>query len=127
MEAVYLTDRQDYAGFAALFTPEGNLSRPGSAALVGRPAIQKAYEARPVTRITRHLCTNIRITVDSAERARGLTYVLLFSGNSAEPAPDHFGRAADTRQLVGEFEDEFERTPEGWRIRARQARFVLHT
>jgi hypothetical protein len=42
-------------------------------------------------------------------------------------APDHFGRPADAKQLVGEFEDEFERTPHGWQIRARLARFVLHT
>jgi hypothetical protein len=127
VESVYCTDRQDYAGFAALFTADGTVSRPGGAPLVGPETIQKTYEARPATRITRHLCTNIRVTVESAERARALTYVLLFAGNSAEPAPDHFGRTADAKQLVGEFEDEFERTPQGWRIRARQARFVLHT
>jgi len=127
VETVYCTDRQDYAGFAALFAPEGTLSRPGGAPLVGPAAIQKTYEARPATRITRHLCTNIRVSVESADRARALTYVLLFAGNSAEPAPDHFGRPADAKQLVGEFEDEFERTPHGWRIRARLARFVLHT
>ena len=128
VEAVYCADRQDYAGLAALFTADGTLGRPGGGApLVGRETIQKSYEGRPATRITRHLCTNIRVTVESAERARGLTYVLLFTGNSAEPAPDHFGRTADAKQLVGEFEDEFERTPQGWRIRARQARFLLHT
>jgi hypothetical protein len=127
LDAVYLTDRLDYAAYAALFAPEAILSRPGGAPLVGPAAIRKSYESRPATRITRHLCTNIRVTVESAERARALTYVLLFTGNSAEPAPDHFGRPADARQLVGEFEDEFERTPQGWRIRARQARFVLHT
>jgi SnoaL-like domain len=127
LDAGYLTDHQDYAGYAALFAPEGTLSRPGGAPLVGPAAIQKSYESRPATRITRHLCTNILVTVESAERARALTYVLLFTGNSTEPAPDHFGRAADAKQLVGEFEDEFERTPQGWRIQSRQARFVLHT
>jgi hypothetical protein len=128
VEAVYCADRQDYAGLAALFTADGSLGRPGGGApLVGRETIQKSYEGRPATRITRHLCTNIRVTVESAERARGLTYVLLFTGSSAEPPPDHFGRTADAKQLVGEFEDEFERTPHGWRIRGRQARFLLHT
>ncbi len=124
---MYFVDHQDYAGFAALFMPQGTLSRPGGTPLVGPVAIQTAYESRPTTRMTRHLCTNIRVTIESADRARALTYVLLFTGNSTEPAPDHFGRTADAKQLVGEFEDEFERTPQGWRIRARQARFVLHT
>jgi hypothetical protein len=127
IDAVHFTDRQDYASFAALFTAEGTLTRPGGQPLVGREAIQRSYEARPRTRITRHLCTNIRVTVDSPERAHGTTYVLLFTGNSEDPAPNHFGRPADARQLVGEFEDEFERTAQGWKIRARQARFELHT
>jgi hypothetical protein len=103
------------------------LSRPGGTPLVGPEAIRKAYEARPASRITRHLCTNIRITVASPQRARGLSYVLLFSGNTAEPAPDHFGWTADAPQRFGEFEDEFEHTADGWRIRSRQARFLLHT
>jgi SnoaL-like domain len=128
VEAAYRIDHQDYAGFAALFVPEvGTLSRPGGAPLVGPEAIRRAYEARPASRITRHLCTNIRITVESAQRARGLSYVLLFSGNTAAPPPDHFGWTADSPQRFGEFEDDFEHTVDGWRIRSRQARFLLHT
>jgi hypothetical protein len=34
---------------------------------------------------------------------------------------------AEARQRVGEFEDEFARTAEGWRIRCRRAAFLLHT
>lgn len=127
LDAVHYTDHRDYAAFAALFTPAGSLSRPGGAPLIGPAAIQKSYEARPAQRLTRHLCTNIRVTVDSSERAHALTTVLLVTGNCAEPPPDHFGWSADSKQLVGEFEDEFERTAQGWRIRARQARFILHT
>ena len=57
-------------------TLEGILSRPGGAPLVGPAAMQKSYESRPATRITGHLCTNIRVTVESSERARQARFVL---------------------------------------------------
>jgi hypothetical protein len=44
-----------------------------------------------------------------------------------EPPEGHFGPKADPRQLIGEFEDEFVRTEEGWRIASRCARFLMHT
>jgi 5-methyltetrahydropteroyltriglutamate--homocysteine methyltransferase len=89
--------------------------------------VLKSYQSRPGGRITRHVCTNIRITVESSETARGLTYATLYSANANDAPEAHFGIKADPRQLVGEFEDEFVRTAEGWRFAARRARFVLHT
>jgi uncharacterized protein (TIGR02246 family) len=126
-DAVHLNDTQDFAGFAGLFTVDGSLIRPGAAPLVGREAIRQAYEARPRSRVTRHLCTNVRITVESADRARGLTYVLLFGADAAQPPANHYGWPADARQLLGQFEDEFARTSGGWRIHSRRASFAMHT
>ena len=125
LDAAHLNDSRDFAGFVALFTPDGTLVRPGGSALVGRDAIRQAYEARPQNRMTRHLCTNIRITVDGPDQARGMTYVLVFAAGTEKPAPDVFGYLAEPRVLVGQFEDEFQRTPEGWRIRNRRASFVM--
>jgi uncharacterized protein (TIGR02246 family) len=127
LDFAYFSDKQDYEALAALFTPDGTMARPSGDPLVGRAAIMKSYQSRPAGRISRHVCTNIRITVESQDRAHGLTYAVVYSANANDPPEAHFGPKADPRQLVGEFEDEFVRTDEGWRIGIRRARFVMHT
>jgi len=126
LDFAYFSDRKDYESLAGLFTQEGTMTRPSRETLAGRAAILTAYQERPSTRITRHLCTNIRITVESGERAKGWTYALVFGADSSESPDGQFGRKADTRSLIGEFEDEFHLTPDGWRIASRIARFVMH-
>ena len=111
LDFAYFSDHREYESLGSLFTEAGIMVRPSGARLEGRDAIIAAYKATPADRITRHICTNIRITVDSVDRARGITYATVYS-NSATPK-------------VGEFEDTFERTREGWRIAIQSARFVI--
>ena len=111
LDFAYFSDHREYESLGALFTEEGIMVRPSGTRLEGRNAIVTAYRATPADRITRHICTNIRITVESSDRARGTTYATVYS-NSSTPK-------------IGEFEDEFLRTPEGWRIAERTARFVI--
>jgi hypothetical protein len=127
VDFAYFSDRQDYESLAGLFTPNGTMVRPTGDTLIGRAAIIQSYQSRPATRISRHVCTNIRITVESPNRAHGLTYAIVYSANANQPPEAHFGVKADPRQLIGEFEDEFVRTEEGWRIASRRARFLMNT
>ena len=110
LDFAYFSDRRDYESLADLFVTDGAMIRPSGDPLIGREAIIESYQSRGAGRITRHVCTNIRITLESANRPEA-----------------HFGIKADARQLIGEFEDEFVRTTEGWRIESRRARFVMHT
>jgi SnoaL-like protein len=127
LDFVFFSDHQQPEALSQLFTNEGVMHRPSGDSLIGRDAIHKSYQARPAGRLTRHLCTNIRITVDSADRARGLSYALIYSAVLNQPAYAHFGIETEPRHIVGEFEDEFVRTPEGWRFAVRHARFLMHT
>ena len=111
LDFAYFSDHREYESLGALFTEQGIMIRPSGVRLEGRDAIVAAYRATPADRITRHICSNIRITVESADRARGTTYATVYS-NSTTPR-------------IGEFDDEFLRTPDGWRIAARMARFVI--
>lgn len=111
LDFAYFSDRREYESLGSLFTRNGIMIRPSGARLEGRDAIVAAYKATSADRITRHVCTNIRITVESDQRARGITYATVYSG-SATPK-------------IGEFEDEFMLTADGWRIAARSARFVI--
>jgi uncharacterized protein (TIGR02246 family) len=126
LDFAHFSDHHNPDALVSLFTPDGRMERPSGDVLVGREAILKSYRARPAGRVTRHVCTNIRITVESADRALGLTYAIVYAANANKPPDGHFGIPAEPRQLVGEFEDEFLRTEEGWRIASRRARFVMH-
>jgi len=127
LDFAFFSDWQEYESLAALFTPQGRLTRPSGETLTGRDAIAGSYRGKASTRITRHICTNIRIAVESSERARGLTYAIVYGADSSQKPAEHFGIPADARQLVGEFEDEFAMTSEGWRIESRIARFTMFT
>src|SRR5688572_8435076 len=79
LDFVGANDRQDYEALAALFAPKSTLSRPSGDTLLGRDAILESYQSRTSGHVTRHICTNIRITVESEDRARGLTYALVYT------------------------------------------------
>jgi len=53
--------------------------------------------------------------------------VVLIAGPDEPAAHSQFGYKADARQLIGEFDDEFVKTPEGWRFSSRRGRVILHT
>lgn len=108
-----------------LLTEDASFARPTDPdnPILGRDAIRQAFESRPADRITRHLCTNVVITVETPEEARGSLYALLYTGQAGQGA--EVGLAADPRQLVGEFEDRYRLTEDGWRIAARTGRIVF--
>jgi uncharacterized protein (TIGR02246 family) len=110
---------------ARLFTDDAQLRRPGGDVLTGREAILASYRARAADRITRHLVVSTSVEVVSAERARGLSRVLVWSSSTLE-APGPFGRRA-TRQVLGAFEDEFVKHGAAWLIAKRHASFELYT
>lgn len=125
-QSVQHLDGGDLDAFCALFSSDAILVRPGGGAIHGREEIRSAYAARPAGRVTRHLVTNVVVTLQGSGQARARSYVLLWSGR-ADGEPGKQGWAADARQLVGEFEDDLICQPDGsWRIQQRKARFVLH-
>lgn len=93
---------------AALYSDDGRMSRPTApdTFIVGREAILAAFLARP-PRTTRHICANIRVTLDGADQARADSQILLFTGPDQAP-------------LVGSYADRLVRTAAGWRFTERR-------
>lgn len=99
-----LNDAGDWDAVAALYVPHGRMSRPTAPDdfIEGRDAILAAFKSRP-PRVTRHICANVRVTIEIDVRAVATSQILLFT-------------AADKLPLVGSYADIFENTAEGWRF-----------
>ncbi|MFM9936027.1 MAG: nuclear transport factor 2 family protein [Novosphingobium sp.] len=102
-----LNDEARWDEVAALYAEHGVMVRPTApdAPTHGRAAIHAAFTAR-APRTTRHVCSNVVIDVEGPDMARGISTMLLFTG---EGPP-----------LVGVFHDRFVRTAEGWRFAERR-------
>lgn len=107
-----LNDEARWDEVAALYAEDGVMVRPTApdAPTVGREAILAAFKARP-PRVTRHVCSNVVIDVESEDAARGVSAMLLFTG-AAEP-------------LVGSFHDRFVLTADGWRFAERRGSILF--
>lgn len=125
LAAADAVDGGHFTALAALFDTEGVLVRPDRVELRGRDAIVAAYSSRDPDRLTRHLVSNQRVSVDlAAGTARSTCAVLLWSGKHSDTNTAR-GRPADPVQQMGEIHDLLTKTPEGWRIRRREAWFTL--
>jgi hypothetical protein len=71
-----LNDEARWTEVAALYAEDGVMVRPTApdAPTVGRAAILEAFKARP-PRVTRHVCSNVVIDVESEDIARGVSGV----------------------------------------------------
>ena len=99
-------DAGDWDSVAALYIPEGRMSRPTAPDdfIEGRDAILAAFKSRPA-RTTRHICANIRVDVNR-DSATATSQILLFTGHDAPK--------------VGSYHDKFIRTADGWRFAERR-------
>lgn len=114
-----LNDQARWEDVTALYAEDGLMTRPSAPdqPIVGREALLAAFLSRPA-RISRHVCANIVVTVESETEASAYSVILLFSGKAAEdgglPILD------DAPPLVGDFRDRFVLTEEGWRFSERR-------
>jgi uncharacterized protein (TIGR02246 family) len=119
-------DANDLDGFASLFTRDAVVMRPGKEPLRGVEALLESYRSRPASHMTRHLVAGSVIELRAPDEAHAISNVLLWTA-AGDDSPGPFGRRAQSRQVVGEFEDTLRLCSDGlWRIAHRQARFVLH-
>jgi ketosteroid isomerase-like protein len=103
-----LNDAGDWDAVVALYAENGRMSRPTAPDdfITGQGAILAAFKARP-PRTTRHICANIRVTIESESRATATSQILLFT-------------AADSAPMVGSYADVFAKTANGWRFMERR-------
>ena len=119
-------DARDADALAAMFTQDGVFTRPTKPdePYQGREAIRAGFRAKPATLLTRHIITNVVVTVASASEARAHSYIQLFTAKLEEGA--RLPVAADARSLIGEFNDVLVRDADGaWRFKTRTGSLAM--
>lgn len=104
-----LNDEGRWQDLTALYAADGIMTRPTDpeTPIVGRGAILSAFNAR-TPRTTRHICSNIVVTVEDDRRASAVSAMLLFTSREQPP---HIGSFVDRFRLVD---------GEGWRFAERR-------
>lgn len=120
-----LNDANDFEALVGLFTEDGVFARPTipDQPMVGRQVILEQFRKRP-PRTIRHLMANVTITAESAYRASGVCYMILYSGpalGEGEKGPPN----TDGAPLIGAFHDEFRKVDGQWLFARRQGSLGL--
>lgn len=110
----YHVDHREFDQAVALFAEDGIFERPDLSAR-GRGEIAQIWEGRPAHLLTRHLCHPPFFRRVTAEEAEAVTYFTLYH---LEHEGEGLPRSAPA--VVGQYQDRFRLTAEGWRFAHRQ-------
>ncbi len=113
-------DNGDHAALADLFSADATYARPFDTPLCGRESIQAMFRDRkPI--LVRHIVTNVMVEVIDERHAKGTSYLTMLSNHASTQPPQEAGGL-----YVGDFEDEYVRTDEGWKFASRGGMVMLH-
>ena len=116
----YYVDHDEAAEIANLFAEDGEWHSPNiGVSMVGLDQIRAGFQRRQDNkgRMSRHICTNAMVNVVSETEATGTVYLILyyFDGD-----PDREYSPPDCLQKIGEYQDQFVKTDDGWRFKRRE-------
>jgi uncharacterized protein (TIGR02246 family) len=126
IDFAWAVDTLHYDAFVDLFIPDGVFERPGLVCQ-GHAEIRRFLDSRP-TKVTRHLCSNIRIEMSGPDAATGSCHATMYQAQEAPEAPQAQDAGKPPRYappLVVEWTDDFVRTPHGWKFKQRRTAVIL--
>ena len=119
----WTVDERNYSAFVALFADDGVFERMGQKS-EGHAAIRQFLDARPVDKVTRHLCSNIRIDLTGPTSARGTCSALMFQAKAiANAAPSQ--PLPVSAPVVVDYVDDYVLTEGGWKFHYRRTTLVF--
>jgi ketosteroid isomerase-like protein len=112
-EYAWLLDHRRWQNVADLCTDDAVLLIRGRE-IVGKPGLAEwaEYRAAKKSRKTQHQMTILRLEQAGLDEIKGTAALVLHVAKS--------GGGGSYIDLVGEYEDEYVRTPDGWRFRRRR-------
>ncbi len=123
LEFAKYNDDLDHQALADLFVEDCVFARPldPQYPYYGKDRVHAIFRDRKA-RLTRHVMTNILITVVSETEARGNSYVTMISSPNADTSEPREGEGI----FFGSFDDEFVKTAAGWKFKARLGNVALY-
>ncbi len=121
VEYCHLVDHGQAERIAELFSEDGVWKSP-EVEMNGREQLRKGFGRRQAQRgrMSRHVCNNLLVRVLDADTAEGTVYLTLFREDGEEGRP--LASLEAQPQLVGEYQDRFRKTADGWRFSSREIR-----
>jgi ketosteroid isomerase-like protein len=121
VKLAHLIDHSGLAQIESVVAPDAVVHLFGQE-VRGAAAIRELFEARMTGAVLRHTLTPSQVEMRSKDTAWAMTYVTVYRGAKTE--------GADPLPLTGpvnvvEYEDEFARLPQGWRIVRREIRMIF--
>lgn len=112
-EYAWLLDHRRWDDVAGLCTDDAVLFIRGRE-IVGKAGLAEwaAYRAQKKSRRTQHQMTLLRLEQTEPDVVRGTAALVLHVAKT--------GGSGTYVDLVGEYQDEYQRTPDGWRFRRRR-------
>ncbi len=112
-------DVGDMSSAADFFAANGSMARPMAPTQIiqGRENIRASLLTRPKTLLTKHLATNIVIDVESADAARGISYLTRIATTPGNAEPPFLSQGPI---YFGQFEDRFVRENGAWKFLERR-------
>jgi SnoaL-like protein len=117
LELVRRLDLGEPSTVSDLFTPDGVWEWPyDQRRIEGREALREYFGSRPVDRLSRRMCTNILVTVDSPDTAAATTY---FATYRVDGYTEGVLVAPRLPANIGHYQDTFRKTGGSWLLATR--------
>ncbi|WP_217255135.1 nuclear transport factor 2 family protein [Streptomyces sp. AC602_WCS936] len=117
LELVRRLDLGEPSTVSELFTPDGVWEWPHDQRRIqGREALREYFGSRPVDRLSRRMCTNILVSVDSADTAAATTY---FATYRVDGYTEGALVAPRLPVNVGHYQDTFRKIDGSWLMATR--------
>ena len=116
VEFLWRLDLGEPGSVAELFTADGIWEWPAGERLVrGRDALREYFASRPADRLSRRVCSNVLVTLDSATTAHATSYFATYRVDG------YRGGIVPSRPPVnvGHYEDAFRRVEGRWLLASR--------
>lgn len=120
---VLAQDHGDAEAAAGLFAADGVWVRSGKP-YAGRDAIRASFDGRDLGTVIRHIVSNQLVTIASPTVATATSYYLVYVHRDGGGQAPKVGRLEEPVAL-GEWQDSFVLTADGWRFARREGRRVL--
>lgn len=111
----FAVDERNWQAFEALFVPDAHIDYASAGGLVGTPAEIAAWMPQALSFFTwtMHSIYTHRLRATDADRVQGSLHVLARHGVT-------FDGKEEVMDVSGVYQDEYVRTPAGWRFAARR-------